>query len=54
MRSAAAPDRKPTRRISRGVNVLAPPCPVRGPEAGRTLKKNMTVRLEEIAIKDPS
>ena len=30
-----APSRKPPRRISRRVNVLAPPCPVRGPEAGR-------------------
>jgi hypothetical protein len=33
-RSAAAPDGAPPRRIREGRTALAPPCPVRGPEAG--------------------
>jgi hypothetical protein len=33
-RSAAAPEGTPPRRIREGKNALAPPCPVRGPEAG--------------------
>jgi hypothetical protein len=33
-RSAAAPEGAPPRRIREGKTALAPPCPVRGPEAG--------------------
>ncbi len=34
-RSSAAPDGAPQRRIGEEKTALAPPCPVRGPEAGR-------------------
>jgi len=34
-RNAAAPDGAPPRRIREGSTALAPPCPERGPEAGR-------------------
>jgi len=33
-RNAAAPDGAPPRRISKEKTALAPPCPVRDPEAG--------------------
>jgi len=40
VRSAAAPEGTPPRRIREGKTALAPPCPVRGPEAGSARKNN--------------